>query len=402
MIFIKRLNTYGISNWIIFLLFLLSIFSVFAQMVGLGIFLPIFEYIFQNGISNNQNLILRYVNFLISLMNIETTLGSLLIVAFLFYIISQVFLYIIAYANSYFLGHMTRNIRDRFFKYYLDADSKYYDQVKIGDFINISTIELGSAVVGVIAPIRLMVSLVSAIGSIVVLFMLSYELTFYIILIIIVVLPYPISLISKTTEAGIKNTRFNSILVSFLLDKLRSPRLVRLSGTRDSEVKEYCSITEKQRYLTLKIHLLKEKIGLVFEPAIIFSSLVILYVAITYLNVSPNTILLFMIITVRLVPIVRSILVQKQSINRSKGPINSIDKLLEEMKEKENVVKCKHDSIVDIESIRNIQLKNISYRYSGAESYTLSNISFTFAKNTLNAIIGPSGSGKSTLIDVIS
>ena len=98
MIFIKRLNTYGISNWIIFLLFLLSIFSVFAQMVGLGIFLPIFEYIFQNGISNNQNLILRYVNFLISLMNIETTLGSLLIVAFLFYIISQVFLYIIAYA----------------------------------------------------------------------------------------------------------------------------------------------------------------------------------------------------------------------------------------------------------------------------------------------------------------
>jgi ABC-type bacteriocin/lantibiotic exporter with double-glycine peptidase domain len=405
MIWIKRLNAYGVSNWLMLFLFVLSLFSMVAQMVGLGIFLPIFEFIFQGGISqtvDNQNLLLHYVNLLITSMNMNVTLESLLITAFIFYLISQIALFIIAYANAYFLGRMTKDIRDKFFKYYLGADSKYYDQVKIGDFINISTTELGTAVVGVIAPIKLMVSLVSAIGSIAILMMLSYELTFYIVLIIMLMLPYPMFLISQTTKVGRKNTKFNSSLVSFLLDRLRSPRLVRLSGTRNSEIREYSKITEKQRGLTLKIHVLKEKIGLTFEPAIILSSLVILYVAITYLGISSSSVLLFMVITVRLVPIIRTVLVQKQSINRTKGSIESIDSLLLEMKAKEKQDNSVDESAEIIKAVKSIQLKNVSYRYLDTDSEALSNVSLIFKKGTLNAIIGPSGSGKSTLIDIIS
>jgi len=405
MIWIKRLNAYGVSNWLMLFLFVLSLFSMAAQMVGLGIFLPIFEFIFQGGISqtvDNQNLLLHYVNLLITSMNINVTLESLLITAFIFYLISQISLFIIAYANAFILGRMTKDIRDKFFKYYLGADSKYYDQVKIGDFINISTTELGTAVVGVIAPIKLMVSLVSAIGSIAILMMLSYELTFYIVLIIMLMLPYPMFLISQTTKVGRKNTKFNSSLVSFLLDRLRSPRLVRLSGTRNSEIREYSKITEKQRGLTLKIHVLKEKIGLTFEPAIILSSLVILYVAITYLGISSSSVLLFMVITVRLVPIIRTVLVQKQSINRTKGSIESIDSLLLEMKAKEKQDNSVDESAEIIKAVKSIQLKNVSYRYLDTDSEALSNVSLIFKKGTLNAIIGPSGSGKSTLIDIIS
>ncbi len=408
MIWVKRLNTYGISNWVILLLFILSLFSIIAQMVGLGIFLPIFEYIFQGDSAQtggDQNVLLKYINLLITSMNISVSLESLLITAFVFYLISQISLFIIAYANSFFLGWMMKDIRDKFFTYYLDADSEYYDQVKIGDFINISTSELRSAVHGVITPIRLMVSLVSAIGSFIILMMLSYELTFYIVLIIAVMLPYPVLLISRATKVGRKNTKFNSILVSFLLDRLRSPRLVRLSGTRNAEIKEYFSLTDMQRNLTLKIHLLKEKIGLTFEPAIIFSALVILYVAITYLGMSSSSVLLFMIITVRLVPIIRAILVQKQSINRSKGAMESIDFLIAEMKVKDksgDFFKHEGNDVIDINSIKGIQLEDVSYRYSGVESDSLSNISLAFKRGTINAIIGSSGSGKSTLIDIIS
>jgi ABC-type bacteriocin/lantibiotic exporter with double-glycine peptidase domain len=209
-------------------------------------------------------------------------------------------------------------------------------------------------------------------------------------------------LISQTTKVGRKNTKFNSSLVSFLLDRLRSPRLVRLSGTRNSEIREYSKITENQRALTLKIHVLKEKIGLTFEPAIIFSSLVILYIAITYLGIPSSSILLFMVITVRLVPIIRTVLVQKQSINKTKGSIESIDSLLLEMKVEEKQSNSVDESAEIIKSIKSIQLKNVSYRYLDTDSEALSNVSLTFNKGTLNAIIGPSGSGKSTLIDIIS
>lgn len=408
MIWIKRLNAYGMSNWIILLLFVLSFLSMLAQMAGLGIFLPIFEFIFQDSATQtvgNQSILLSYVNLLITSMNISVTLESLLIVAFIFYLISQIALFIIAYANAYFVLLMVKNIKNKFLKFYLDADSEYYDQVKIGDFINISTTELNRATVGVIAPIRLMVAIVSAFGSFVILLMLSYELTLYIILIILVMLPYPMILVSRTTKVGRKHTETSSIIVSFLLDRLRSPRLVRLSGTRKSEIREYSKITETQRSVGLKSRILKEKIGLTFEPAIIFSSLIVLYIAITYLGMSSSSVVLFMVITIRLVPIIRNILVQKQTINMAKGSIESIDSLLLDMKVNEkpdNFIESANDSYKDIKPIKNIQLKNVSYRYSNIDSEALSNISLTFDRGTLNAIIGPSGSGKSTLIDIIS
>jgi len=409
MIWIKRLNEYGVSNWVIILLFGLSLFAMLAQMIGLGIFLPIFEYIFQSGssdsVNESQSLLLNYINSFINAVGLKTSLESLLVSAFLFYLISQIAIFIIAYVNAYYLGKIIKTVRDRFIRYYLDADSEYYDQVKIGDFINISTSELEWAAVGVIAPIKLMVSIVSAIGSIIILLMLSYELTLYIGLIIMIILPYPLSLIAKTTKVGKLNTEFNSSLVSFLLDRLRSPRLVRLSGTRDSEVKEYSEITEKQRTLTLKLHLLKEKVGLTFEPAIIFAALIVLYIAMNFLGMSSSSILLFMVITVRLVPILRAILVQKQSINRTKGPIDSIDSLLKEMKQKTKkdfYSKQVNKSPDKFKYIENIKLNDVSYFYSDTSESAISKISLLFNKQTINAIIGPSGSGKSTLIDIIS
>ena len=409
MIWIKRLNAYGMGNWIIILLFALSFLSMIAQVVGLGVFLPIFEYIFENdpaqAESTSQNLLVQYVNLIINSIGIELSLLSLLAVAFSFYFASQLSLFFINYANAYFQGMMLKSIQADFFKFYLRADSKYYDQVKIGDFINISSTEVNHAVIGVIAPIRLMVASLSAIGSIAVLMMLSYELTAYIIFIILAMLPYPLYLIKQTTKVGRNNTKANSRTVSFLLDRLRSPRLVRLSGTSEPEIKEYSGIIENKRTLNLKTHYLKEMIGLIFEPSIVFSSLIILYIAITYLNMPPSSVVLFMIITIRLVPILRTILVQKQNINKSKGSIESIDSLILKMEMNMNehdFPRSSEDSFKNRKAINKIELKNVYYQYSDDKIDALSDASLIFERSTINAIIGPSGSGKSTLIDVIS
>lgn len=407
MIWIKRLNQYGVPNLVILLLLSLSFLSMLAQMIGLGIFLPIFDYIFQIDSATlsekSDNFLLKYVNILIDSFGLESTLENLLIVAFLFYLLSQITLFIIAYTNAYYFGRMIQTIRNKFFEYYLDADTEYYDKVKIGDFINTSTSELGLAVIGVMAPIKLVVSFLSAIGSLIILLMLSIQLTFFILLVVLIMLPYPIYLISNTTKFGRDNTEYNSKLVAFLLDRLRSPRLVRLSGTRNSEIKEYTNIVETQRKLSLKIHVLKEKIGLTFEPAMIFSSLIILYIAIEFLALSSSAVILFMVITVRLVPIVRAILVQQQSINKNKGPMESIDLLLFEMYAKsESKQKNKNIEIENFRLIESIELKDVTYNYSSSESNAISGVSLIFKKETLNAIIGPSGSGKSTLIDIIS
>lgn len=48
-----------------------------------------------------------------------------------------------------------------------------------------------------------------------------------------------------------------------------------------------------------------------------------------------------------------------------------------------------------------IRLENVSFRYDGAEEYTLKNISMTFKDKQKVAIVGANGAGKSTLIKLI-
>jgi len=378
-------------------------------MLGVSIFIPIFEFIFHGNMPNeanaDSNKFIYYLQTIISFFGGSVGIESLLITAFVFFLIGQILTYLISIINVYFSGKMTRDMRSKFFSNYLQAESNYYDKVDMGTFVNITTTELSGAITGVMAPIKLMVAIVSAVGSFFVLFLLSYQMTLLAVSLTSIALIYPMILIKRTIEAGRVNTQYNNTLVSFLMDKLRSPRLVRLSGTANAEEKEYSSITEQQRVNTLKIQLLKELVGIIFEPVVVLVSLVILYIAITWLDVSANMIMVYMIIMVKLVPIVRSILNQKQSINRNRGPIESIDKLLEniETSRREKAKKAQNDfqnkSILEIDQI---EFKHVYYQYSADKNYALSDISLELEKATVVAIVGPSGSGKSTLIDLLS
>ena len=50
----------------------------------------------------------------------------------------------------------------------------------------------------------------------------------------------------------------------------------------------------------------------------------------------------------------------------------------------------------------NIELKNVSYTYRGAEKPAVNNVSCEFEEGRFYAIIGPSGSGKSTLLSMLA
>ena len=255
---IDRLNRYGLSKPIMFTLFVISVFGSIVQMIGIGIFIPIFGYIFNknNSLESESNdEFTEYIIFFIKTLGFDPTIEILLLTSFLLYVISQASAFFISYIHIYYYGKMMKNMRNNFLSYYLDAESEYYDKVKISDVVNITFSELVGAVSGVLAPIKLMVSLVSAIASIAVMFLISYELAFYAILLSIISLGYPILLISRTTEAGRKNSSNNKILTSFLVDRLRSPRLVRLCGTARAEISEYDVLTERQRKLTLNLQL---------------------------------------------------------------------------------------------------------------------------------------------------
>jgi len=408
----KRLNYYGVSNSIIILLFIVSMISVVAEIVSIGMFIPLFELINQYGtegleVSNSD--IIKYIHKLVIFFGLELTIEVLLILSFMLFLFSKILLYIVNYIQIYYSGIIRKDMRDRLLNNYLQAEASYYDNVGIGNFTNSSSVELPAAVGGTMLPIKFIITIMSAIGSVTLLFIMSPQLTIISMCVIGIGILLPARWVKATTSAGRKNSQYSSITNSFLLDRLKSPRLVRLSNTSDVEMKNYSILTEKHRKINLAIQLLKMRINLVLEPIIIGISLSMFYYGMVFLEMPISTILLFMIVMVKIVPIITNILTQKQSINRSIGPIQVVEKLLDDIdisisNRKKNM--SNSNLINEIHAIESLDLKHISFSYKcpidSVGENALYSINHTFSKSTLTAIVGPSGSGKTTFIDIIS
>jgi ATP-binding cassette, subfamily B, bacterial AbcA/BmrA len=403
-----KLNNYGLPDSIIFLIFVIAILSAIAEIFSIGMFLPLFELINQqgaDGLEGSNSDIVVYMHNLMQSIGLNLTVEVLLSLSFILFLSSKVFLYISTYIQSYYSGLMTKNMKDKLLNSYLQVMPSYYDTVSLGDFSNSSSVELPLSVSGVMLPIKLAVTTISGIGSTIFLFIMSPQLTLLTMGIVGVVILLPYRWVKATTIIGKKNSNYSSIVTSFLLNRLQSPRLVRLSNTSIIEGENYFFLTEKHRQLTLAIHILKARITLALEPMIIGISLLMFYAALMVFKMSVSSILLYMVVMVRIVPIVTNILTQKQSMNRAVGPIHAIERLLNNMNasisnRKNNI--SKKNPITAVSAIKTLRLKNTCYRYKDCLDDTLSNINYIFKESTLIAIVGPSGSGKTTFVDLIS
>jgi ABC-type multidrug transport system fused ATPase/permease subunit len=403
----RRLNDYGLSDPIIIFLMFITVVSVITEIVSIGMFLPMFELINKHGaegLLNPDSDIAKYIYDFVHYIGFDFTIEVLLLLSFTLFLLSKILLYLSTYTQSYYSGKIIKDMKNRLLDKYLKANPSYYDVVGIGDFTNSSSSELPAAVNGAMLPIKLLITVLSGIGSIALLMLMSFKLTVISVSVIFVGILIPARWVKMTTKVGIKNSKYNSTVTSFLLDRLQSPRLVRLSNTASIEKNNYSNITEKQRMLSLAIHILKARINLVLEPMVIAISLSMFYVALMFLKMPISSILLYMAVMMRIVPIVRNVLTQKQSINKAVGPIQAIDNLLDNMSDDSN-----HDKFLlrkglmkRINTVHALELKDIYFHYKNSSNYALSNVSHTFKKSTLTAIVGPSGGGKTTFVDIIS
>jgi ABC-type bacteriocin/lantibiotic exporters, contain an N-terminal double-glycine peptidase domain len=89
------------------------------------------------------------------------------------------------------------------------------------------------------------------------------------------------------------------------------------------------------------------------------------------------------------------------SISMIVPSLNSIKEILLRYKEMMNFSENQHEGELVQETFERIQLDNISYSYSKAESKVLNNISLDIERGEKISIIGLSGGGKSTLVKTI-
>jgi ABC-type multidrug transport system fused ATPase/permease subunit len=397
----KRALNLGLTYKEMLLLVFLSLVTTITEIFGIGMFLPIFQFVKLEG---NLNALIVESSFWQYAINsfyyfdIEPSLLILLLVSFIFFLTRQVFTYLRLVYNTVVTQRITQIQRNRMFSGYIKANTLYHDSIPVGNLVNVITTEVNSAVRGVMAPMELVVYMIMLIGYTSVLFFLSWQMTLISSIILLFTSYIPNIWIKKSAQTGRKLVSANTLMSEFLVGRLRSPRLVRLAGTEIAEKNEFYCLTKAQRKHTVFGSILKSKTEVVMEPIVIGLSLIFLYFAYTVLYLQIEMMGLYLVIALRLMPVVKGVILQWLSVQRFIGSIEVIEDRLKDMEnsiEKDNGP----ESLIELEKF--IAFDKVSYKYPSNKDNALKDISLVFNVNKMTAIVGPSGSGKSTLIDLL-
>jgi len=398
---ISRAYNFGLSYRDASILIILSFLATVSEILGIGIFLPIFQFIRMEGdldaLVADTN-IWQYVIDGFDYFNLEVSFALLLFLSFFFFLTRQIFTYLRLVFNAAVKQRLIQKQRNNVFNNYIKADTSYHDSTPVGDLLNVIQTEVDRAVMGVMTPFELLVYIVMFLGYILMLSTLSWPMTLLALVVFLMVGVIPGAWIKQSKKTGRNLVGANTIMSEFLVGRLRSPRLVRLSGTESAEKDEFYRLTLTQRkYRTLSA-ILQTKTDTVMEPIIIGLSLVFLYLAHIVLQLQLEVIGLYLVIAMRLMPIVKTILMLIQSIQNLLGSIEILEVRLNKMKDSQEEDNGS-ENLTQIE--KSILINKVSYRYPYSKFNALKDITIRIKAHEMIAIVGPSGSGKSTLIDLL-
>ena len=398
---LSRSFYFGLSYRVITILVLLSLIATITEIFGIGIFLPIFQFIRLEGDVDALVLdspIWQYLVSIFTFFDVTPTLIVLLVLSFSFFLCRQIFTYLRIVYNVSIRQEITHKIQNRIFDKYMEADATYHDKTPVGNLVNIITTEASWAIMGILAPMELIVYSIMLLGYLFLLALLSWEMTLLSIIVFLFASLMPSAWIKKSKHTGRKLVNANTLMSEFLIGRLRSPRLVRLSGTEIAEKYAFYQLTNEQRKLNVYNSKLQAKTEVSLEPIVIGMSLVFLYFSYTVLKLQIEIIGLYLVIALRLLPVVKGVILQWQTVQRFLGSIEVIENRLQSMQD--NIEIDNGEEVLSRIS-RSIVFNKVNYQYAGTSVEVLKNISIKFETNKMIAIVGPSGSGKSTLIDLL-
>ena len=377
-----------------------SIISMFLEMLGIGLIIPIIKILSQDQIFFTKFLFLNDYN-LNQYTKFNLVLFSLSILLII-YTFKTIFLTFISYKQGKLLTDIKRGVSEKLFNTYLNRPYQF--------FLNNNSYELIRNINDVQIFISLLNSLLNLITEIFILVGISLLLVFY----------EPVGSITSIIIIGFFGFLFSSKLkkkAEFWGEQRRDADGLKLNSMQESfRLIQEIKILKLSKYFISKfvssnnlsaINQFKHQFVLSlpkywFELLAIFGFTILILVLAYFDDNSKNilaTLGLFAAATFRLLPsIIRSIN-SFQNIHFCSPVLNN---LLDEFNTKNNKSdQNKIDVNRKILMTKEIHLKDVSFKYENSDIKILDNINLKIDHGSSVGIMGPSGVGKTTLINII-
>ncbi|MSP68176.1 MAG: ABC transporter ATP-binding protein [Alphaproteobacteria bacterium] len=380
----------------------LNLLGTLLEGIGISILLPVFQFIQAGGQLEKlmadsqlwQTIVAGYAR-----VGLPVNLAVLLATGFLAILGRQICTYFRVVYAMRMQRAITRDVRNRAFARYLRTSLAYQERTALGDVVNDLTTELDRAVVATFGAINIVGNVLLVLAYFALLLPISPVMTGSATVLIAVAVLMLQGVIRPSRAVGDMVAVANRDASTFLVDRLRATRLIRLSGSAAAEEAEMRRRSEQQYQKLYHTSVIGARVGVLIEPIVVAFALIFLYVGVTRFAFDIGVIGLFFVVMGRLVPVVKDGMRMWQVVLSSLGSVDAVRRRLESIDgEREKLTGGRPF----IGLARGIEFRGVSFAYPGAsDAPALEGVDLVIEAGRMTALVGPSGAGKSTLVDMI-
>lgn len=291
------------------------------------------------------------------------------------------------------------DLKNEIYQKYQDLSYSFYRKNQTGDLINRISEDVNHVRMylgpGIMYGVNLFIMFILVLPA---MWLYSPKLSLYA-LAPLPIMSYLIYKVSATMNAqSAEVQRKQSDISTFVQESFSGINIIKTYSREKHKAKEFSNTAENYKVANLKLALTN---GL-FMPTILFliglSNIITIYAGINLIEagkITEGVVLSFIFYINMLTWPMASLGWVTSLIQRAEASQARINNFLEEQES------LFMDGHTIIESINEIEFKNVSYQFSNSSTATLNNLSFKIPKGTKTGIVGRTGSGKSTIINLI-
>ncbi len=392
---------HGVRNKQVAVLVALGLGGVAFETLGLGLLLPIGNYLIAGG---DLALLTESSRFWALMTDLSQSVGfpigitAITVVCVASMLVRQGLTYIrLVYQAK--VGHgLGRDIRMNLIQAFLRSELSVQEREGMGKFANVIGLEVTRVVPLVSLPIDLLIAASLSLSFLIMLLITTPTVTAGLAVMILLIGFLIRGVFRRTADVARWMVKMNNAVSEHFVERVRSARLIRLSRADQTEVEAARSLTQNQyASVVSSIRLLAvTESGL--EPIVIIVGVPLLIFGSTVLNLDLAVIGFILVALARLVPMAKQALRGWQSLLKAHASMEAIEGTfirLDDASEKD-------PGGQDVRRpLHTLAFKDVRFSYDGGRNEVVRGVSFEIEAGGFVALVGPSGAGKSTIVDLI-
>lgn len=381
------------------LIFFLILMSVFLELLGIGLVIPITQYLLfdSHKLVYFDQYLVNIFDYLQNFFPNKVIISALLMISIYFF--KTIFLIIIFFLQAKFSWHVQKNISQNLIQKYIFQTHLYHTNKNSSEVVRNIVTEVSSFNGIILSSCIFFSEILITIG--ISLFLVWYNFESAIVLLSVFVISSLIyQLCTKNFLINLGQLRQDSEskrikTIQEILGGIKEIKIFKsenffLSKFRNSNL----SLAKAGRWQTTLQSM--PRLTMEFIAILAFSILlIVMYYSENNLALILPSLIIYAFAAFRILPSINRILNAIQILRFSDKVINLLNK---EMSLKVNNITYLEKKL---DFSDDIKVNKLSYKYPLSDKFTLKNINLSIKKNTIIGVIGDSGSGKSTLINLL-